>query len=357
MGITDKLIKRLDNPKAFVFAEVDIFANEKAWISTGSPSLDYRLKTHGWPTGIIEVTGESQSGKTTLSLHAMKQNILQYKDRAITVILSSERRDNRELALMMGVPVEEIMIVNTSTVEAVFDEMARIVDATNKLFEDEGRTDKPRFLFVWDSLGQTPAKAEVSAMKTRKEARLKGDEDKNPQMAAAAKAIQLGLRSTAILSDENELTFFIINRSYDNMNSPGKTSYGGKAMKFWPKMRFDLVRTGDVKVGEDVVGQITEVRTVKTDFDRPKQRLPIEIGYGYGIVLGEEDIKFAIDQGILKKHGAYGAKFNDKLKWSSRRELYEHYENRNPMLKILIMKLTNKFHALVVEERESRLKK
>lgn len=357
-GILSKIVQRLDSESVIHFSDIDYFGDQKNWISTGSPILDYNLRTMGYPAGIVEVRGASQSGKTTFSLEAMKACINAYKDRAIVTILSSERRDNKDLAHQIGVDVDNVIIAKTRTIEKMFSEMSRIVDETNKIWKEAEIEGRPRFLFVWDSLGQTVAKQEAEALDTRKNAkRGTQDEDKNAAMGAAARAISLGLRGAASLMDENEITFFIINRAYDNMGSPGKSSYGGKAMEFWPTMRLELVRVESFKTGETEIGQRTQVYTVKTDFDRPKQKFNVEIGYGYGIVLGKDDIEFGIKHGILKKHGAYGAKFNDKLSWQNRKDLYQHYENKTPMLKVLLTKLTKKAHELVEKERAEKLNK
>jgi len=356
--IMQKLVDKIDSQSVIKFSDIDYFGDQKSWISTGSPVLDYNLRTMGYPSGIVEVRGASQSGKTTFSLEALKAVMNTYKDRAIPVILSSERRDNRELAEMIGLDVDNVLIAKTRTIEKVFSEIARIVDEVNDMWSESEIEERPRFLFVWDSLGQTVSRQEAETMDTRKNAKAgTKDEDKNAAMGAAARAIAFGLRGTAGLIDDNDLTLFIINRAYDNIGSVGKSSYGGKAMEFWPTIRLELARVEGYKSGEDEIGQRTQVYTVKTDFDRPKQKFSVEIGYGYGIVLGKDDIEFGIKHGILKKHGAYGAKFNEKLSWQNRKDLYKLYEDKNPMLKVLLAKLTKKAHELVRAERAARLEK
>lgn len=362
MGITDKLVARLDSGKAFKFSEIDYFAQQKNWVSTGSPALDYRLRTHGYPTGIVEIRGDSQSGKTTLALHALKACVNTYKERAVAAILSSERRDNRELAQMIGVPIDDVIIVPTRTIEKVFSEMGRIIEEANALFEEQN-LGKPRFFFVWDSLGQTVSRQEQETITARRDAKTKADEDKNPAMASAARAISFGLRGVLSLLDDNDITFFIINRGYETIGDHITTtkSYGGKAMEFLPCMRLELSKRTGLTVGADKdaeeVGQETQVKVIKSDFGKPKAKYMTEIGYGYGLVFSKDDIDLGIKLGVFQKHGQFGAKFNEKLKWMSRRELYQHYEDHNPMLKVAMIKLTNMVHNLVTQERQQRLER
>ena len=72
------LLQDMDSIKVFAnfedvikFEDKDGFKEIKSWAHTGSPTLDYNLRTFGLPTGIIEIAGRSRSGKTTLGLVAM----------------------------------------------------------------------------------------------------------------------------------------------------------------------------------------------------------------------------------------------------------------------------------------------
>jgi hypothetical protein len=69
--------------------------------------------------------------------------------------------------------------------------------------------------------------------------------------------------------------------------------------------------------------------------------------------LSQEDIKFGIEKGILKKHGIAGASYmNGKIKWGSRKELYELYKNHNPFLKLLNKQLIKAAHEDVLKKRQ-----
>ena len=93
---------------------------------------------------------------------------------------------------------------------------------------------------------------------------------------------------------------------------------------------------------------------IKNDFDRPKQKFTVEIGYGYGFVLNAEDIALGIEAGFLEKFGQAGAIFKmgkKELKWQTRKQLYELYEKREPTLKILTSKLIKYAHKKMMDER------
>ena len=379
MGFFDNLAERFDGGKTFKFSDVEMLVRSDAWISTGSPSLDYHMQTYGYPSGIIEVRGESQSGKTTFSLQAMKCAQKQYGERAIIVILSSERRDNKAYARQMGVNTDLVIIHKVTTIEDVFNRIFQTVEAVNEQllqeFKNDGKAEKirvntpemaeyiskrleefgkPRLFFVWDALGQTVSSQELAKAKQN----AKENATNKAALASAARALSGGLRSIIALQDEEDFTLYIINRPYDKTDGrPGKKSYGGKAITLYPTIRLELARIQGVKVGDEEVGQITQVHLLKTDYARPKQKFNIEIAYGLGIVLSSEDIAYGIKKKVLTKFGAHGASFKmgkKEMKWKSKKGLYELYENQDKMLGILISKLTKLRHNDVEAEYKAK---
>ena len=381
MALIDRLHSTFDNKRTFRFSEVDPFQDVGGWISTGSPALDYQLNTLGFPTGIIEIRGQSQSGKTTMSLQAMRTALEYMGERAVVSILSSERRDNLAYAAQMGVPVRSIILHRIKTIEDVknkiFQTIRRADENLNRMFVDEGKEVKIKkdemddyvakrkaefgnlhFFFIWDALGQTVSAQELA----KAEKNAEEDETGQAALASASRALPSALRAIKALEDEYNITLIIINRAYDKVEgTPGKKSYGGNAIELFPTMRFELSRIKGEKIGDDEVGQITEVKVLKSDFGPPKVSFQIEIGYGLGIVLGKSDIEFGIAEGILEKFGQSGAIFKlgtkEVLKWGNRRGLYELYENRDPGLKMLLKLLTKRAHDKVTKARKEKLKK
>lgn len=366
-SILDKIKSKFDSEKTFKFSEVDPFSENSSWISTGSPKLDYDLRTFGFPNGIIEIRGESQSGKTTMSLEAIKQAQHQYGNRAVIAILSSERRDNKPYATDIGIDLDKVLIIRVTTIEDTFNKVHQIIDETEEIWEAEIQKEaketkdniqaireekgKPKYFFVWDSLGQTIAAQEKKAMKKRADE----NSDKHPAMGAAARALGLGLRSVVGLVDDYDLTFMIINRPYSKTEGvPGKVSYGGTAITLYPCMRLELARKQAIKSGEDEIGQVSVVKVIKSDFQPPRQKFDVDIFYGMGFALSTDEIKEGIEAGIMEKYH-HGASFmKGKLKWRSKGQLLELYQEHNKFLAILHKRLKRHYHEKFLKERESR---
>lgn len=161
-SVIDKIVKKFNSEDVIKFSDKDGFSAIKSWCHTGSPTLDYNLHTFGLPTGIIEIAGKSRSGKTTLGLMAMKAFLKENPEDGIAVILSSENRDNKDYALQLGLPVNRIIIVKVKYVEAMFLQVKKLIMDADEILKEEKL--KPKFFFLWDSLGATLSKSELETM-------------------------------------------------------------------------------------------------------------------------------------------------------------------------------------------------
>jgi recombination protein RecA len=365
-SFTDRLVKRFKDENTVTFKSIDNFGNVNSWISTGSPSLDYHLNTWGYPSGIIEMRGVSKSGKTTLSLHAMKI-AYQINPDVIIVILSTERRDNKPYAKQIGVPLDKVIVHQVTTIEQVFNRIQQTITEVELMWKEEEREGKPKFIFVWDSLGASIAEQERKKMVSAAEEDTA--DHANAAMAAAAKATKRGLRFMVGQVYDRDICFYIINHTYDKIGSftGGQESYGGKAIQFMPTMRLEATFTGQVKIGEVKVGQTTKVTVIKSDYTSDLAPHEIEIGYGLGLILTEDDMEFGVEAGYVKraglmnkngtpKKGAQGYSFmNGKLEWHDRKGLYELYRTKNKFLQVLIRKLTKTVHDKVLAKRDAAM--
>lgn len=364
-SFVDKIVKRFNSEDVIKFSEKDGFKDIKSWAYTGSPSLDYNLRTFGLPTGIVEIAGKSRSGKTTLGLMAMKYFLKENPDDGLAVILSSENRDNKDYALQLGLPVERIVIVKVKYVEAMFMQVKKLIMDADEILGEEKL--KPKFFFLWDSLGATLSKSELDTMEEntrRMEKELQRGTEvedielKNEKMMAFAKEAKKFAKSIMAEMYNHTIHFVMLNHQYEqsNMGVTTRKSTGGEWVSLMPTLRLSMNLKSHEKIDDEEVAQISEVKVVKNDFGSRK-KTEIRILLGYGIILSQEDIEYALENGILKKEGVKKISFlNGKLTWSSNRELFTHYYEHNKILNVLQNKIRRSMENDLMQLKENLMK-
>jgi len=95
-------------------------------------------------------------------------------------------------------------------------------------------------------------------------------------------------------------------------NSPETTS-GGKALKFYASIRLDIRRIETLKEGTDAVGNRTRVKVVKNKMSPPFKVAEFDIIYGIGISREGSLIDLGVEQGIVRKSGAWYTYNGDQL--------------------------------------------
>jgi recombination protein RecA len=95
-------------------------------------------------------------------------------------------------------------------------------------------------------------------------------------------------------------------------NSP-ETTTGGKALKFYASVRLDVRRIETLKDGSDAVGNRTRVKVVKNKVSPPFKQAEFDIIYGQGISREGSLIDVGVEQGIVRKSGAWYTYEGDQL--------------------------------------------
>ncbi len=95
-------------------------------------------------------------------------------------------------------------------------------------------------------------------------------------------------------------------------NSPETTS-GGKALKFYASVRLDIRRIETLKDGTEAVGNRTRVKVVKNKMSPPFKTAEFDILYGIGISREGSLIDLGVEQGIVRKAGAWYTYEGDQL--------------------------------------------
>lgn len=363
-NVLSKLTARFNSDDVITFKKKDGFTEVKSWAHTGSPELNWNLRTYGLPTGIVEIAGRSRSGKTTEGLEAMKYFLDENPETGLACILSSENRDNKDYAIQLGIDPSRVVIIKIHYVEQMFVRVSKFVKDAHALFDEAGIKEKPKFFFLWDSLGATLSKAEYDALRANVEnmdkAAAKGEELEKlqePKMMAFAKSAKMFAKGLVGLCYTNVIHFVILNHQYEQniMGATSRKSTGGEWVELMPTLRLQMRVTEMKKIDDVEVAQISEVKVIKNDFGS-RQKTYIRILLGYGIILSEEDIDYAVERGIIQKPSktVYTA-LNGKLRWKSDRELYQLYYDQNPLLDTLGKVITASRHRDLREWRKKMM--
>ena len=102
-------------------------------------------------------------------------------------------------------------------------------------------------------------------------------------------------------------------------------------------------------MGDEEVAQISTVKVIKNDFGSRK-KTEIRILLGEGIILSNNDIEYALERGILKQEGKRKVSYlNGKLSWSTPREFFQLYHDRNRYLDVLAAQIRKSMQQDLLE--------
>jgi recombination protein RecA len=123
-----------------------------------------------------------------------------------------------------------------------------------------------------------------------------------------------------------------------------ETTTGGNALKFYASVRIDIRRIGQIKDGDEIVGNRTKVKVAKNKVAPPFRVIEFDIMYGRGISRAGEVLDLAVEHGIVQKSGSWFSYEGTKL-GQGRDTVKDLIEDNAEMQKEIEAKLKDKLNS------------
>jgi recombination protein RecA len=299
-----------------------------AAIPTGALSLDLALGIGGVPRGrIVEIYGPESSGKTTLALHIIAEA---QRNGGLAAFIDAEHALDPVYSRALGVDVDEMLISQPDTGE-------QALEITDMLIRS-GALD----VVVIDSVAALVPRAE-----------LEGDMG-DTHVGLQARLMSQALRKLAGTINRSQTTVIFINQLREKIGvmfgSP-ETTPGGRALKFYASVRIDIRRIEAIKSGTDNVGNRVRAKIAKNKVAPPFRLAEFDIMFGEGISREGSLLDVAVEEGIVRKAGAWYTYDGDQL--GQGREKAKQFLRENPQLAVQLQDQVLRAVGLIVDEEEA----
>lgn len=259
-------------------------------IPSGSLSLDIALGIGGYPKGrIIEIYGPESSGKTTFALHAIAEA---QKMGGRAAFIDAEHSLDPQYASKLGVNINELLLSQPDNGEQALEICEALVRS--------GAIS----VIVIDSVAALVPQAEIEG------------EMGDSHVGLQARLMSQALRKLSGIINKTNTTAIFINQLREKvgvMFGNPETTPGGRALKFYASIRLDVRRGEQIKVGDSVIGNRTNIKVVKNKVAPPFKSASVDMMYGEGISREGELCDIAADLGIVEKSGAWYSYNGEKI--------------------------------------------
>lgn len=292
------------------------FNDPTDWISTGNYALNYLISgdfNKGVPLGKVTVfAGESGSGKSyicsgNLVRHAQAQGIF-------VVLIDSENALDEDWLHNLGVDTSEDKLLKLNM--AMIDDVAKTVSKFMVDYKTMPPEDKPKVLFIIDSLGMLLTPTDVNQFEAGD---MKGDMGRKP------KALTALVRNCVNMFGSHNVGLVATNHTYasQDMFDPDDKISGGQGFIYASSIvvamkKLKLKEDEDGNKVSDVLGIRSACKVMKTRYSKPFESVQIKIPYSTGMNPYSGLLDLFEKQGVLNKEGnrlAYTTEDGEILKY------------------------------------------
>ena len=252
-------------------------------IPTGCLTLDIATGIGGVPRGrIIEIYGPESSGKTTLALHIIAEA---QKLGGISAFIDAEHALDPVYAEKLGVDLKNLYVSQPDNGEQALDIAEELVKS--------GSID----VVVIDSVAALAPRAEIEGDM--------GDSHVGLQARLMSQALR---KLTGVVKKSNTCIIFLnqLREKVGVMFGNPETTAGGKALKFYASLRFDVRKSEAIKgIGNEIIGNKTKIKVIKNKMAAPFKTCEFDMIYGEGISKYGCILDLAVEQDLVKKSGSW----------------------------------------------------
>ena len=274
-------------------------------ISTGCLDLDIALGIGGVPRGrIIEIYGPESSGKTTVALHVAAEA---QKLGGAVAFVDAEHALDPSYARNLGVDTENLIVSQPDTGEQGLEIAEALVRS--------GAID----VLVVDSVAALVPRAEIEG------------EMGDSHVGLQARLMSQALRKLSGTINKTKTTAIFINQLREKVGvlfGNPETTPGGRALKFYSTIRLDIRRAEQIKQGDQVIGNRTNIKVVKNKVAPPFKTASVDIMYGEGVSKEGEIVDLASAVDIVEKSGAWYSYNGNKI--GQGKENVKNFLKENP---------------------------
>ena len=297
---------------------------------SGSLSLDIALGVGGFPKGrIIEIYGPESSGKTTIALQAIAE-VQKRGGRA--AFIDAEHALDPVYAQKLGVDINELLLSQPDTGE-------QALEICEALVRSEAVS-----IVVIDSVAALVPQAEIEG------------EMGDSHVGLQARLMSQALRKLSGTINKTKTTAIFINQLREKVGvlfGNPETTPGGRALKFYSTIRLDIRRGEQIKAGDNVIGNKTNIKVVKNKVAPPFKSATVDIMYGEGVSRTGEVVDLAAQNNIVEKSGAWFSYKGEKI--GQGRENVKQYLKDNPNILEEIEQQVREVYNISVEKDSKKI--
>ncbi len=277
------------------------FNDPTDWISTGNLALNYLISGdffRGIPLGKVTVfAGESGAGKSYICSGNIIKNA---QEQGIFVVLvDSENALDKAWLEALGVDTSEEKLLKLNM--AMIDDVAKTISEFMKEYKTMLDGDRPKILFVIDSLGMLLTPTDVNQFEAGE---MKGDMGRKP------KALTSLVRNCVNMFGSWNVGMVCTNHTYasQDMFDPDDKISGGQGFIYASSIVVAM-RKLKLKTDEDgnktttVNGIRSACKIMKTRYSKPFESVQVEIPYTTGMSPYSGLVDLFEAKGKLKKEG------------------------------------------------------